>query len=141
LNIEQRLRRADFDDINAVRSVLEKEIVKLAAQNGSEEQFIDIGIWLEKRKAAIQAENKQDCEDADIEFHLSIANASGNPVLADLYYNFTVIMRNFFSARDRQGISYFALNHYLHEQLFSAIRSKQAEHAQIILQSILDNNY
>ena len=140
-SIEQRLRRADFDEINAVRSLLEKEIVKLATENHSSEQLKQIETGLEKRKLAIQAEKADECAEADIEFHMAIANASGNNVLSDLYYSFTLIMRNFFSARDTQGISHFAMNHYLHEQLYQAIKSKKTKSAIEVLQKILDNNY
>jgi len=140
-SIEQRLRRADFDEINAVRSLLEKEIVKLATENHSAEQLNNIETALEKRKLAIHAEQPKECAEADIEFHMAIAHASGNNVLADLYYSFTLIMRNFFSARETQGISYFAMNHYLHEQLYQAIKGKKVNPAIAVLQKILDNNY
>jgi DNA-binding FadR family transcriptional regulator len=141
VSMEQRLRRADFDDINAVRTLLEKEIVKLATLNYTQEQIVEIEQCLEKRKLAIQAEKPQECADADIEFHMAIARASANTALSDLYHSFTLIMRNFFSARDVQGISHFAMNHHLHEQLFKAIKSKKTNLSQQVLQKILDNNY
>ncbi|MDN5288137.1 MAG: Transcriptional regulator, GntR family [Mucilaginibacter sp.] len=141
VSMEQRLRRADFDEINAVRAFLEKEIVKLATLNHTEAQLAEIEKNLEKRKLAIQSEKAQECAEADIAFHMSIANASGNTVLSDLYHSFTLIMRNFFIARDVQGISHFAMNHYLHEQLFKAIKSKKVNQSQAVLQKILENNY
>ncbi|MCF0059285.1 FadR/GntR family transcriptional regulator [Dyadobacter sp. CY356] len=141
VSMEQRLRRADFDDINAVRALIEKEIVKLATQNHTEEQLLVIEKNLEKRKAAIHSEKPQECADADIDFHMAIAEASGNMVLSDLYHSFTLIMRGFFSNREVQGISHFAMNHHLHEQLFKAIKSKKINLSQQVLQKILDNNY
>ena len=141
VSMEQRLRRADFDEINAVRALLEKEIVKLATLNHTNVHLIEIEQNLEKRKLAIQAEIPQECADADIAFHLAIANASGNKALADLYYSFTLIIRDFFLARETRGISHFAMNHYLHEQLFKAIKTKKASQSQSALQKILDNNY
>ena len=141
VSMEQRLRRADFDEINSVRALLEKEIVKLATVNHTAEQLAEIEQSLENRKLAIQSEKPQECADADIAFHMAIANASGNTVLSDLYYSFTLIMRNFFSAREQQGISHFAMNHHLHEQLFKAIKSKKTNQSQQVLQKILDNNY
>jgi len=141
LSMEQRLRRSDFDEINAVRALLEKEIVKLAILNHTEEQLVEIKNNLEKRKLAIQSEKPQECADADIAFHMAIAKACGNAVLSDLYYSFTLIIRNFFSSRDTQGISHFAMNHHLHDQLFKAIKSKKGNQAQQVLQRILENNY
>lgn len=141
VSIEQKIRRADFDEVNAVRSFMEKEIVKLATLNHTEAQLQEIVTALDSRRTAIQAENAQECADADIAFHMAIAKASGNTVLAELYYSFTLIIRNFFNQRETQGISYFAMNHHLHDQLYKAIKSKKPNQSQLALQRILDNNY
>ncbi|MBS7562946.1 FadR family transcriptional regulator [Mucilaginibacter sp. Bleaf8] len=139
--IDQRLKRADFEEINAVRKLLEIEIVTLATQHHSTNHITDIEHSLEKRKQAIMAEQRQACIDADIEFHLAIARASSNSVLADLYQSFTLIIRDFFSKREAQGISHFAMSHHLHEALFTAIKNKDVEQAQQITKNILNNNY
>ncbi len=141
MTIDQRLRRADFDDINAVRFLLEKEIVNLATERHTETQLTEIAQDLDKRKQAIQAENPEACAEADIAFHLAIARAAGNPVLTDLYFHFTLILRNFFAARESHGISRFAMNHFLHEQLYQAIKARKQRQALQVLQRILDNNY
>lgn len=140
-SLEQRLRRADLDEINTVRALLEKEIVKLATLHHTQEQLAEMEMNLENRRLAIQSEDPQKCVDADIAFHMAIAKASGNNVLAELYYSFTLLIRNFFSAREARGISYFAMNHYLHEQLFKAIKAKKVRQSQALIQQILDNNY
>jgi DNA-binding FadR family transcriptional regulator len=141
VSMEQKLRRGDFDEINAVRAILEKEIVKLATIHHTEEQLSELQQCLEDRKAAIQMEKPLECVDADIRFHMAIANAAGNSVLSDLYYTFTSIIRNFFSEREAHGISHFAMNHYLHERLYKAIKSKKINQSQLALQNILENNY
>lgn len=139
--IEQRLRRADFDDINAARSLLEKEIVKLATERHTEANILEMERNLERRKQAIKSENPEECADADIAFHVAIADACANPVLSDLYQSFVLIMRDFFSARDTHGVSYFAMNHHLHEDLLKAIKSRKPTLSQKAFQKILDNNY
>jgi DNA-binding FadR family transcriptional regulator len=139
--IDERLRRANFDEINAVRALLENEMVALAAQRSSESQIIDIERCLTNRKQAILSEQRQACIEADIAFHLAIAQASGNTVLADLYQSFTITIRDFFSRREAQGISHFAMSHYLHEALYKAIRDGNADQARQITKDILDNNY
>ncbi len=141
VSFEQKLKRADFEEINAVRALLEKEIVKLATINHTNAQLDVIAGALEKRKLAIRAEKPTDCADADIEFHMAIAKAGGNTVLAELYYSFTLTLRNFFSARETQGLSYFAMNHYLHQQLFDAIKSGKIKQSQVAIENILNNNY
>lgn len=139
--IDQRLKRADFEEINAVRKLLELEIVSLATQHHSAQQLKDMEHSLEKRRQAIMAEQREACMEADIDFHLAIARASQNGVLADLYQSFTVIIRDFFSRREAQGISHFAMSHHLHEALYKAIKSQNVDQAREITINILNNNY
>ncbi|MHB8206542.1 FadR/GntR family transcriptional regulator [Mucilaginibacter sp.] len=139
--IEQRLRRADFDEINAVRKLLEDEMVRLAAKNHTEKDLEEMKRCLENRRLAIRNEQRQACIDADIAFHIAIAGASSNKALADLYQSFTSIIRDFFSKREIKGTSHFAMSHYLHEQLFEAIKSKKEKQAQQVLEKIIENNY
>ncbi|MDB5133886.1 MAG: transcriptional regulator [Mucilaginibacter sp.] len=139
--IDQRLRRADFDDINAVRKLLEDETIRLAAKNHTEKDLEEMKHCLENRRLAIRTEQRQACVDADIAFHTAIARASSNKALADLYESFTSIIRDFFSKREVRGISDFAMSHHLHEQLFEAIKSKKEKSAQQVLNKIIENNY
>jgi DNA-binding FadR family transcriptional regulator len=141
LAIEQRLRSAHFDDVKAVRSLIEKEMVRLAAEKHQPENIIEMEQALADRKLATQEDDRQKCAEADIAFHMAIAKASMNSVLADLYYSFTLIIRNFFSTRDTHGITHFAMNHHLHEELFKAIKSRKIKQSLQAIQSILDNNY
>ncbi len=141
LNIEQRLQYAHFDEVSAVRSLLEKEIVRLAAQNHTDEDLQEIEKALMDRKEAIKVEDHKACADADIAFHKAIARASGNNVLLELYNSFTLIIRNFFSARDVQSLAHFAMNHHLHEELFKAIKTRKAKQSLQALENILSNSY
>ncbi|WP_261382282.1 FadR/GntR family transcriptional regulator [Mucilaginibacter achroorhodeus] len=140
-SLDDKMRHAKFDEVNSVRNLLEKEIVMLAATHRTDEQLEDIKHWLDKRREAIEQDDRTLCMDADIGFHQSIAAASGNQVLANLYESFTDTIRRFFSEREKQGISHFALSHHLHEQLYNAIKGKKAKQAQDVLQYILNNNY
>ncbi|TWJ03385.1 DNA-binding FadR family transcriptional regulator [Mucilaginibacter frigoritolerans] len=140
-SIDQKLKNADFDDIHAVRILLEGEMVKLAAINHTDEQIKEMEKCLEDRKLAILAEQPEQCANADIAFHTAIARASKNKVLAGLYTSFTTIIRDFFSRREAQGISHFAMSHHLHEELFKAIKAKKQKQAQQIILQILDNSY
>ncbi len=139
--IEQRLRSADFKEINQVRALLEQEIVRLASKNCTESDLKSISDALEKRKSAIEKESRTDCANADIAFHLAIARASGNHVLSDLYESFTVIIRDFFAKRASAGITHFAMSHHLHEALFDAIKAGKSEAALSITNTILNNNH
>jgi DNA-binding FadR family transcriptional regulator len=139
--IDQRLKNADFDEINAVRKLLEEEIVKLAVEHHTTEQLKEMEQQLALRKQAIADEDRQQCTNADIAFHTAIAKASSNKVLLSLYQHFTQTMRSFFSQREMRGIGHFAMSHYLHEDLYKAIKNKRKKQALEIIKYILDNNY
>ncbi|WP_293783795.1 FadR/GntR family transcriptional regulator [uncultured Pedobacter sp.] len=139
--IEQRLRSADFKEINLVRALLEQEIVRLATKNRTAADLAAISEALEKRKSAIEKESRTECADADIAFHLAIARASGNRVLSDLYESFTVIIRDFFAKRAPSGITHFAMSHHLHEALFDTIKAGNTDSAVSITTTILNNNH
>lgn len=140
-SLDQRLRRADFEEINQVRRMLDYEIVKLAAQNHTKEDLHQLKSLLEQRKKAILEQQYQQCLEADIAFHIAVAKASGNNVLADLFRSFTTVIRDFFTKRDTQSISHFAISHHLHEQLYKAIKSGNAKLSRQVMEDILDNNY
>jgi DNA-binding FadR family transcriptional regulator len=139
--IDQRLHRADFDEVNAVRKLLEFEILRLAVQNHTPGDLQKMGESLDSRIKAIREENHEACVNADLNFHLAIAYASCNSVLADLYKSFTTTIRDFFVKREPMGLSHFALSQHLHEQLFKYIKGKKSKLAQQVMQEILDNNY
>jgi len=139
--MDQRLRNADFDEINAVRILLEEEIIRLAAEHRTADDLKAIAQHLADRKQAILDENRDACTNADIAFHLAIADASGNAVLAGLYQSFTQTIRTFFAKREVQGIAHFAMSHHLHEELYSAILGKRKKQALDIIRYILNNNY
>ncbi|HTI94320.1 MAG TPA: FadR/GntR family transcriptional regulator [Puia sp.] len=79
---------AEDRDIAEVREVLEIKIVEKAAQFRTEEDIRTIKANLEKRNKAADLNKLQPWLEADIAFHLSIATASKNPVLANLYKTF-----------------------------------------------------
>lgn len=71
-----------FRDVYEVRSALESQAAALAARNGDAVQFAAITRTLERMQEAAQwvAEGV----DLDVDFHLAVARASGNPLLAEL---------------------------------------------------------
>jgi DNA-binding FadR family transcriptional regulator len=141
LPIEQRLKNATFDEINAVRRLLEEEIVRLAADLHTPADLTEMANQLSARKQAILTEDRLACTNADIAFHMAIAKAAGNNVLTGLYQNFTQTIRSFFSQRELQGISHFAMSHHLHEELFNAIKARKKKQAIELITHILNNNY
>src|ERR1700743_2107326 len=83
--LPQRLRRSNAADLDEVRQLLEIKIAEKAAQNRTKKDIQKMKALLEKRAAAAQADDLDTTIDTDIQFHIAIAVASRNSILADLY--------------------------------------------------------
>lgn len=138
--LDERLRRADVAELNSVRVLLEEAIVKQAAVHKTAADLTVIDQWLTRRKNAIDHNQAKECADADIGFHLALATASGNTVLADLYKNFTVVMREYFDKRDSTTVRFYASSHDLHVALFEAIKSGKPRQAVAVVKQIISTN-
>lgn len=68
--------------IMEVREALEVQIARLAARRRTDEDLAALEAALEEMEAAIDRE--ADTAEADEHFHLALADAAGNPLLADL---------------------------------------------------------
>ncbi|WP_222930279.1 FadR/GntR family transcriptional regulator [Larkinella punicea] len=81
----QSLSRAEGDDVNEVRQLLELKIAEKAALNRTQEDIELMTGYLEKRHEAALQNRPEECIEADIQFHIRLAMASKNEVLVDLY--------------------------------------------------------
>lgn len=138
--LTQRLRRAEFNEINTVRALIEKEIVRLACSNHNETDLQQMYHQLEQRQKAIESNQQKKCADADISFHICLARASGNQILAELYENFSTVIRDFFRKRDQDDVGHFKNSQAWHEELAAAIAANDPHTADQLLQRILDKN-
>lgn len=139
--LAQRLRRAEFEEINQVRALLEKEIVRLACLHRTEKNLDEMQVLLQQRKKAITNNQQKKCADADIHFHISIARASGNQILMEMYENFSTVIRDYFKKRDQDDIGHFKKTQSAHEELAAAITNQDTVAADYLIKSILDTNY
>ncbi|MEX6691285.1 FadR/GntR family transcriptional regulator [Danxiaibacter flavus] len=140
-SLDVRLRRSRLKEVNDVRFLLEKEIIRLATSNRTIKDIKTMRKALDDRTAALYKNDYEACADADIRLHTAIASASHNSVLADLYKTFTHTIRDFFNKRGSADISKFAATHVLHVQLTDAIINKDAKAATLITETLLKNNY
>lgn len=139
--LDQRLRRAARMEVNHVRSLLEIEIVQLAAAYREETDITSIQEALDQRWQAIQSADYEGAADADIRFHKAIAQASHNSVLADLYHTFTTVIRESFSQREQPHVQQFSHTHHLHAGLLQAIVQRDPPAAMSIVKQILETNF
>ncbi|MER6492174.1 MULTISPECIES: FadR/GntR family transcriptional regulator [Streptomyces] len=87
-----RLRRAAVTDVYEVRMAVEVHAARLAARRRSAEDVTAMERALEGRRAAASSSDA-DFVDADIAFHAAVVAAAHNPVLADLFGEFTPVLR------------------------------------------------
>ncbi|RAJ08221.1 DNA-binding FadR family transcriptional regulator [Chitinophaga skermanii] len=138
--LEQRLRRAAQQELNQVRILLEHAIIRLAVAHRTKAQVKEMQKSLKNRAAAIQADDYTTAIDADIQFHTTIAAASKNSVLADLYAGFTHVLRTSFQQRDSGSVTQFSHTHVLHEQLLEAIIDRNEVAAIASFDALLQHN-
>lgn len=126
--MDARIRRARSQDVDEVRQLLEMKIAEKAAINRSQKDILTMKGYLEDRKTTAEAGLLEACIDADVKFHIAIANASKNEILSDLYKTAAVHLKNWFTEIHPDTRSFIETQH-LHERLLKNILdcdSKQA---------------
>lgn len=88
-----RLRRAAVSDVYEVRMAVEAQAARLAAHRRTPEDVTAMEAALEGRRAA-SAGDDATFVDADIAFHAAVVAAAHNPVLTDLFTEFTPVLRD-----------------------------------------------
>lgn len=123
----QRLKRADIQDIREVRQLLEMKIAEKAAINHTEADLIKIKKMLDKRNETAYTGSLHECVQADIDFHTSLAEAAGNPILTDLYQSFSMHVTGWLkSFSDTQE---FKDTVQLHQELYEKIKARDSKKA------------
>ena len=89
----RRLRQAEQLEILEVRRALEVESARLAATRRTDEDILRIEAALAKRDRAWELDDPDAFVEADLAFHKSVAHATHNLVLIDLYEDFSAALR------------------------------------------------
>ncbi|MBS1663306.1 MAG: FadR family transcriptional regulator [Bacteroidetes bacterium] len=118
--LQQRLRRADASDLDEVRQLLELKIAEKAALNRTKKDIAKMKTLLEKREAAARAGDLEAAIETDIDFHVAVAVASCNDILADLYKTFSAQVSQHFH-EVRHTAETFLRTQVLHEDLLQSI--------------------
>lgn len=126
--LHQRLKRANKSDLREVRQLLEVKAAGKAALNRSQKDIARMTSLLKKRKTAAEKQQTQACIDFDIEFHIAVAEASGNEILADLYRTISVQIKKMFVVL-LGDTSRFIEKQQLHEDLLQSIINKDQKKA------------
>lgn len=134
--MEQRLKRANVQDLDEVRQLLEMKIAEKAAINRTDSDIMAIREHLANRKKATSAGLIEACIDADVQFHIAIAEASKNEILADLYKSTSIHLKNWF-LQIYPDTLVFEETYMIHEQLLKSIIAGDAKKAWTIAAKII----
>jgi len=126
--IDHRLQRADFKDLDEVRQLLEMKIAEKAAMNRSDQDIEAIKVHLIARNEYAKQGQLEACIQADISFHLAIAKASGNEILADLYQSTSVHLTKWFLQVYKDTADFIKTQPY-HQALLQNIIDQDASKA------------
>ncbi len=133
--LRRRLQDADQDDVIQVRDGLDVVAARLAATNRSSQDVAELTDALTRRRLAARAGLTDDFRDADTDFHIGIARASGNPLLAELY---STMARVAVAGPDGPAdIENGDQN--LHSRLLDAIRDQDPSRATAAVNTLLDH--
>ena len=136
--LAQRLRRARVREVNEVRSTLELEIVRLAAERRKESDLERMRGFLKARQDALSGNDAAAALDADIAFHCAVADAAGNEVLADLYRIFALTLREALAVLWDADDGKASETADLHNRLVAAIEARDASQAVATATAMLD---
>lgn len=126
--LQQRLKRAEPTDLDEVRQLLEMKIAEKAALLRTRKDIVKMQTLLEQRAAAARAGDTSEAITADIRFHVAMAIAARNDILADLYRTVAEQMgRHFKQTYITTGR--FIDSQHLHEQLLKSIIDKDPKKA------------
>lgn len=135
--LDRKLKRASLREVFEVKRILEVEIAQLAALNRSDDDLLELRSSLEKRKQAISNNDVPAYIESDLEFHNSMAAATQNSVLKDLYTTFSVVLRDaLFAKIDDLEKNEMQLRQ--HEKIYKAIVKKDAIAAKELTSEYLD---
>ncbi|MFH8612015.1 FadR/GntR family transcriptional regulator [Streptomyces sp. NPDC018029] len=139
-----RLRRAAVTDVYEVRMLMEVQAARIAALRRTDEDIAAMSAALAGRKAAAAAADPE-FVDADIALHAAVVAAAHNPVLTDLFAEFTPALRQgLIDLLELTDVRAEEQNHgeAAHAALVRAVESGDADGAALVaeqeLQSTLD---
>ncbi|PJJ64201.1 FadR/GntR family transcriptional regulator [Chryseobacterium geocarposphaerae] len=139
-SLESQMDKAQIEDVQEVRSLLDAKIAAKAALHRDEEQLEKIQFYLNQRNTLAEEKKALECYQADINFHIAIAEACGNSLLKEIYKITSSHILRSFEIRHNDTSS-FIISQAIHERLYLAIENKNAEEAAFIAQQIVDQIY
>ena len=126
----QRLKRADIQELREVRDIIEAPIARLAAQRRTKTDLENMKRHIQERGEAAKSFRRIQFSSisVDINFHNSIARATHNEILSELYHSMTVHLTSGYDYI-YEDTTYLMKSQPLHERLLHHIETGNIEPA------------
>ena len=136
--LRRALHSADSREVIGVRRALDVLAAREAAERRTADDLALLEEHLRKRSAAIANNDTVAFAEADVAFHLAIADASGNRLLADIYASFDTSLRESVTDASCLASGNDPDRADQHEQLYRAIAAGVPDTAQAAALGVLD---
>jgi GntR family transcriptional regulator, transcriptional repressor for pyruvate dehydrogenase complex len=136
------LERKAVEELIEAREVLEAEIAALAAERATPQQIEELRRRAENMEAA--ASDPEDYPDADVEFHLALAEAAGNRFLLHAMMDIRALLKQDMELGAEAAIRRFGdlrISVVDHRSLVEAIEARDPEAARTVLSKIVRRNH
>ena len=119
-DVNIKMSTADRTELEEVRKILDIAIVEKAVARRTEKDIERMRASLEKRKVNAEKGLLEECIEADLNFHIAIADAAHNRILADIYRSAATHLLSEFN-RIYNGTDCFINSQTSHEKLLKHI--------------------
>lgn len=119
-DVNIKMSTADRTELDEVRKILDIAIVEKAVARRTEKDIERMRASLEKRKVNAKKGLLEECIEADLNFHIAIADAAHNRILADIYRSAATHLLSEFN-RIYDGTDCFINSQTSHEKLLKHI--------------------
>ena len=119
-DVNKKMSTADRTELDEVRKILDIAIVEKAVARRTEKDIERMRASLEKRKVNAEKGLLEECIEADLNFHIAIADAAHNRILADIYRSAATHLLSEFN-RIYDGTDCFINSQTSHEKLLKHI--------------------
>ncbi len=119
-DVNIKMSTADRTELDEVRKILDIAIVEKAVARRTEKDIERMRALLEKRKVNAEKGLLEECIEADLNFHIAIADAAHNRILADIYRSAVTHLLSEFN-RIYDGTDCFINSQTSHEKLLKHI--------------------
>lgn len=136
--LRRAIGTADSREVIEVRRALDALAAQLAAQQRTEAELAELQTHLDSRQAAIRAGDTEAFTEHDVAFHVGIAAASGNSLLAGLYASFDASLRTSVADNSCLARNTDPDRADLHGALYQAVAAQAPEQAVAAALGLLD---